>query len=129
MICKRAPEFYNDLNNPIAPGIPGYGVRCQNGGKKKYRSIKTRNNKLKSKTRNNKLRSKTRNNKLRSKTRNNKFISKARSNKFRSKTRNNKLKSKSKKLDLIIKYICKRMKRKCTPQYKRILKKIVKQQL
>ena len=89
----------------IADGVPGYTdfpPGCQKGGSyKRTRNKSTRRNKKKKPTK------------------------KPKQTKKKTSVPKNKTKTKKKKVDLIIETICKSMKSKCTPKYKKILRKLV----
>ena len=83
----------------IADGVPGYTdipAGCQKGGS--YKRARNKSNRRKKKKK---------------------------PTKKKPSVPKNKTKTKKKKVDLIIETICKSMKSKCTPKYKKILRKLV----
>ena len=100
MSCRRVLS-----GSFIADGVPGYTdipAGCQKGGSYKRARNKSNRRKKKKKPKQIKKQKQT-----------------------KKKTSVPKNKTKTKKVDLIIETICKSMKSKCTPKYKKILRKLV----
>ena len=99
--------YIQDFNDTVAPGMPSFKKwppSCQHGGmrKKTKRISKKRRTKPNLAKNNNKNKNNSKNNSLN--------MSKL---------------SKKQRIDLVIDKVCKQMKKRCTPKFKKILRKLV----